>query len=236
MGMVRKKKNKSGTVKVTPGKGIVYLGRRSTISVVFLIVSLVMEGKVNPKTRKQLVPMIWYRLAPTTSYALEDVLQRPVTSFEEDLVAAGKKTIYQPPQDPKLSEENKIIIKKIGLDTEIVEEDVENYEAAFRKGVWRVPDFGTSFDREKPMILAAHRFGYLAWTNSYRRQNSFFNLPKLEEGDEIEVIWDQRKYRYEVYEGEEAEEISQYAADLILYTCKFLESDVRVFRYARLVQ
>jgi sortase (surface protein transpeptidase) len=85
------------------------------------------------------------------------------------------------------------------------------------------------------MILAAHRFGYLTWTNAYRFKNSFYKLPELEPGDKAIVIWGQRKYTYEIYDGEESEEISQYGADLILYTCKFLESNVRIFRYGRLV-
>ncbi len=99
-----------------------------------------------------------------------------------------------------------------------------------------MPDFGTAQERTNPMILVAHRFGYLAWSVPYRLQNSFFNLPKLKPGDQIEVIWDQRKYVYEVFAGDEGKEISDYQADLILYTCKFLESDERIFRYARLVQ
>jgi sortase (surface protein transpeptidase) len=102
--------------------------------------------------------------------------------------------------------------------------------------VWRVPDFGTAYERKLPMILAAHRFGYIAWTNQYRRQNSFFNLPELVPGDKVEVIWNQRRYVYEIYAGEEGKEITQYTADLILYTCKLLESDIRIFRYAKLIE
>ena len=62
-----------------------------------------------------------------------------------------------------------------------------------------MPDFGTPLDRTKPVILAAHRFGYLAWTNLYRRKNSFYNLPKLKEGDLVEITYKQRKYTYEIY-------------------------------------
>jgi len=88
------------------------------------------------------------------------------------------------------------------------------------------PDEGT------PVILSAHRFGYLEWTNEYRRKNSFFNLPKLEEGDEIELIWDQRRFVYRVVRIVEGEEIDDYSTDLILYTCKYLVSPVRVIVYA----
>jgi sortase (surface protein transpeptidase) len=143
---------------------------------------------------------------------------------------------YQPPFDAALPLENRLEIPSIGVTTKIVEEPLERYEEAFRVGVWRVPDFGDAYNREKPMILAAHRFGYLAWSNQYRRENSFFNLPKLEIGETVEVIWGQRRYLYEIYAGEEAPEITNYGADLILYTCKFLESDVRIFKYGRLIE
>ena len=84
--------------------------------------------------------------------------------------------------------------------------------------------------------MAAHRFGYLKWSDSYRRQNSFYNLPKLKKGDVVRIIWKQRKYVYEIYGLEEGEEILDYSADLILYTCKFLDSSVRIFRYGRLLE
>ena len=99
-----------------------------------------------------------------------------------------------------------------------------------------MPDFGDPYNREKPTILAAHRFGYLAWSVKYRLANSFYNLPKLKVGDRIEVNWLKRKYMYEVYATGEGKEITDYTADLILYTCKFLESPIRLFAYARLVE
>jgi hypothetical protein len=233
---MKRKKVKTGSVKVKQDRGVVYLSRRSVLSSVFLALSVFLIVASLTAVGIPVVPAIWYRINPATSYALEDVLTRPVTDFEDILIAAGDKAIYQPPQDPSLSTDNRIIIEKLGVDTAIVEKPVEEHEAAFRVGVWRVPDFGTPYARERPTILAAHRFGYLAWSNEYRRINSFFNLPELEVGDKITMIWDQRKYTYEVYESEEAEQIGTYTADLILYTCKFLESDVRIFKYARLTE
>jgi len=144
--------------------------------------------------------------------------------------------VYQPPLDETLPQENRLVIAKLGVNTVIQEEPLERYEEAFKKGVWRVPDFGDPFERGRPTILAAHRFGYLSWTNQYRRENSFFNLPKLEIGDRVEVIWGQRRYEYEITGAGETEEILDYTADLILYTCRFLESEIRIFRYARLIE
>lgn len=143
---------------------------------------------------------------------------------------------YQPRFNSQLPKENGIRIASIGVDSRVGEATYESYEEALKKGAWRVSDFGTPWNRERPTILVAHRFGYLAWTNIFRRKNSFFNLPKLKVGDTVEIVWKQRKYLYEVYAEEEGEKINDYSADLILYTCKSLNSSVRIFKYARLLQ
>jgi len=230
-------KQTKGTISIgRRRRGVIFLSRASTLSVIFsglatalLIFSLTAAGI-------PILPMIWYQLQPGTSSALAKVLKKPVTGFDETLLREGIRDLYQPPINLELSPENRIAIESIGVDTLIVEEVPEKYEEAFRKGVWRVPDFGTAYERKYPMILAAHRFGYLKWTNNYRKKNSFFNLNKVKEGDIIEIIWERRKYTYEVFKGDEGEEITDYTADLILYTCKFLESDIRIFRYARLLE
>jgi sortase (surface protein transpeptidase) len=143
---------------------------------------------------------------------------------------------YTPPIDPKLPTTNRLIISSIGVKTEIQEATYNNYESALEKGAWRVSDFGAPSDNSMPTILAAHRFGYLAWTNLFRRQNSFYNLPKLNVGDVVEIDWRQRKYLYEIYASDQGTEISDYSADLILYTCVDLSGPERIFKYARLME
>jgi sortase (surface protein transpeptidase) len=138
-----------------------------------------------------------------------------------------------PPFDASLPAENRLMIEKIGVNTKIGEG--EDWDQILKNGVWRVPNFGIPVLSGRPMILAAHRFGYLAWTNSFRRANSFFNLPKLQNGDRIEIVWNQRKYTYEIYEGYSDTKIRDYGADLILYTCEMLNSDRRIIRLARLI-
>jgi sortase (surface protein transpeptidase) len=238
--MARQKKVKpiKGHVKIGKARrGIIFLAKPSVLSVIFSSMATISLVAALTAAGIPIIWMIWYRVAPGTTQALSQVLRRPVTSFAEQLdPEATEVEVYQPPLDPSLPAENRLIIPTIGVNTQIVEEPLERHEEAFKVGVWRVPDFGTAFSRERPMILAAHRFGYLAWTNTYRRENSFYNLPKLEKGDQVEVIWGQRRYLYEIYEGEESEEITNYTADLILYTCRFLESEVRIFRYARLMK
>lgn len=144
--------------------------------------------------------------------------------------------LYQPSFDPKLSPESRLKIPSAGINTPIREATVDNFEEALKKGVWRVSDFGTPHDRSKPTILAAHRYGYLAWSIPYRLKNSFYNLPKLKVGDTVEIIFRQSKYVYAVYAESKGEAISDYSADLILYTCESLNSPIRIFRYARLLE
>jgi len=139
-----------------------------------------------------------------------------------------------PPQDETLPEGRWLIIPRIGVRTELA--DNQTAEEALAKGVWMVPEYGKPGEVEAPMILAAHRYGWQWWWKTdYWKYHSFHLLPELEPGDLVEVIDDKRKYHYEVYAGEEGEEISDYKADMILYTCKFLNSPLRHFRYARLV-
>ena len=224
-----------GEVKIRGSAGVIWM-RRSALSILLstlatwlMVISLTAVGI-------PIVPVIWYRIKPDTPQALEKVLAAPVTEFPDEVITSVDAEPWQPSLDASLPQENRILIPAIGVKTAIIEKPIEQYEEAFKKGVWRVPDFGTPFNRERATILAAHRFGYLAWTNQYRRENSFFNLPKLEVGDRVTIIWDQRKYVYEIFAEEDGKEISRYDADLILYTCRFLESDIRIFRYARLIK
>lgn len=146
------------------------------------------------------------------------------------------RSVYEPSFDPNLPIAPAVIIPAIRVNTILHEATLENYEDALKAGVWRVPDFGTPTDRSKPMILAAHRFGYLYWSVPYRLRNSFFSLPDLKDGSLVQIIWRQRKYTYEVYRSEEGEKITDYSADLILYTCENLNSSVRIFKYGRLLE
>lgn len=140
-----------------------------------------------------------------------------------------------PSFNPSLPKVNRLIVPSIGVKTDIEEATLNDYEMALKKGVWRVSDFGQPDKIGAPVILAAHRFGYLAWTNSYRHFNSFYNLPKVKVGDTIKIDWQQREYVYGVYKTENSNEIMDYSADLILYTCESLSGEERIFVYAKLI-
>lgn len=142
--------------------------------------------------------------------------------------------VYQPEFDKTLAEDNILKIPSIGLSTTINEALDQDYEQALMLGVWRVSTFGTPYMRKFPTILVAHRFGYLRWSVAYRLKNSFYNLPKVKAGDTIEIVWLQRKYVYKIYMKKEEKEISDYSANLILYTCRDLVGDQKLIVYANL--
>jgi sortase (surface protein transpeptidase) len=183
-------------------------------------------------------PSVWYQVKSEGMEKISKFILNTATSAKKETPPKKieKKEAYQPRFDPKLPLEPRIKIPSIRIDTVINEATPDNYEVALRKGVWRVSDFGTPDVREKPVILAAHRFGYLAWSIPYRLRNSFYSLPKLKVGATVEIVWSQRKYIYEVYAQGKGEEITDYSADLILYTCESLSSPVRIFEYARLLE
>lgn len=193
----------------------------AVLGIIFLLVSF--------------LPAVWYNLVSGGAQKISEFLVKPEIKKEEPSKKQEKKVDYQPQIDNSLSFETKLKIPSIRVDTKIHEAVLDNYESALKLGVWRVSDFGSPSDRSKPTILAAHRYGYLAWSNYYRRTNSFYNLPKLKAGDIVEIDWQQRKYVYSVYGDSKGEEITDYSADLILYTCETLNSPVRIFRYARLL-
>lgn len=148
--------------------------------------------------------------------------------------AAPTQRNFQPPYNENLPEGDWMVIPRIGVRSTL--QPTEHYEEALETGLWLAPDFGKPGDKSLPMIVAGHRFGFKWWwENDYWKYHSFYLLPDLEVGDKIEVISGKRKYVYEIYAGEEGTEITDYQADLIVYTCKHLDSPIRIFRYAKLL-
>ena len=192
-------------------------------------------------------PYVFSRPSPGTSEILASTIGTTINVIPNSSVIPAKAGIYTNPGspigvgddtkvqlpdfDPSLPKENGLLIEKIGVRGEIHEGD--NWAEILKTGVWRVPDFGTPENNDLPVILAAHRFGYVTWTNSFRTLNSFYNLPKLKVGDRVEVIWNQRKYVYEIYQEETGTAITDYTANLILYTCDLWNSPTRIFKYAK---
>lgn len=194
-------------------------------------------------------PNIYYRISPNTSEILAStiaytVTESPLTTNESSpkptvttstTVAPTPKitpTASLPEFDPSLPDQNGLIIDKIGVRGQIHEGD--NWEEILKTGIWRVPNFSSPDNPSlnKPVILAAHRWGYIQWSSSFRKLNSFLNLPQLKTDDEVQIIWNQRKYVYKIYSTSTDTQITDYSADLVLYTCQLWNSPVRFFVYA----
>ena len=182
-------------------------------------------------------PHIYYRLSPQTSQVLAQTLStnppqtpsEPTPTPKPNITPPPKPTL--PPIDLTLPKENGLIIESIGVRGVI--HPGENWQEILKQGIWQVPNFGTPDNNQEPIILAAHRWGYLNWTNQFRYLNSFYNLPKLNIEDKITINWNQRQYTYQVYQEEVGEQITDYEADLILYTCQLWNSPLRIIKYAK---
>ena len=86
----------------------------------------------------------------------------------------------------------RLTIKKIGVDTEIVEGN--NAHAALEQGVWRMP-VGSTPDRGGNTVLTAHRYKFLPPSDK-----TFYLLDKLEKGDEVVIQWQGKQFTYRVTE------------------------------------
>src|SRR5688572_8507612 len=101
------------------------------------------------------IPHILYRLSPQTPQVLA---QNIGVTFDDLKDLKPKKTILPlPPLDETLPKDNRLIIRKIGVDGIVHEGD---WEVALLEGIWREQRFGTP-DSELPTVIAAHRWGYL---------------------------------------------------------------------------
>ncbi len=140
-------------------------------------------------------------------------------------------TFKLPAFNPEHPKTNTLRIPSIGVNGAIHEGG--DSKLALYKGIWRIPEFGTPVNNEYAIILAAHRFGYIEWSASFRKTDSFANLPSMQNGETFSIIWGQREYFYKVYKIEENTVLTDYDADVILYTCKYLKSPVRIVVYAK---
>lgn len=179
-------------------------------------------------------PYIMYRLNPNLTDEEVDKISREIsqqTIAQKTIEEKEKDEEEQiPPLDPTLPEDPYVLIPSIKVSSPIGEGN--NTDVILEEGTWIAPGYGTPENSRLPIILAAHRFGYTYWGREKRNRISFFNLPDTDIGDRVEIIWEQRKYIYEIYALDESTFIKDYEADVILYTCKYFNSPQRIFRYA----
>lgn len=178
-----------------------------------------------------IAPYVIYRLDPQATEKDVQKIVKEVVQEDKDFNIQSSSNI--PALDTNLPLGYHVVIPSQGIDSPI--SDSKDYKKALVSGTWIVNDYGTPENNSLPIILAAHRFGYSNWSKEYRNRISFFNLPNTKIDDEVYIYWNQRKYIYKIYALEESTYISDYSADLILYTCKYFNSPVRIFRYAQRV-
>jgi len=222
LGRLKKKKKKSFVTRTI-----------NSFLLIISILSLLTAGLL-------MLPDVYYRVFPADIepiIALESgtPLGGEFSQGTREMTQLAEEKIALPERNESLPGGSWLIIPRIGVRTQL--RSTQNPTEALKEGVWMAPDYGQPGDQYGlPIILAAHRFGWdWWWQTDYWKYNSFYNLPDLEPGDMVEMIVDQRKWTYEIYGGEQGEEITDYEANLILYTCKFLNSPLRYFRYARLI-
>lgn len=211
----------------------------STIALVFVGMAMALWGLFAVLSSYPFALYLYYSIVPKTTIVLGQLIQETSRQMAGEEVRPApvvteSQVVSELSRDQTLPDGHYINIPSIGVQTVIWEATNDHYEEALRKGVWRIPDFvdPTQAGQGRPMVLAAHRFGYLEWNQDYRIKNSFYYLPKLKEGDEIEVVWNQYRYKYIVRKIEEGIEVGDYGKDLVLYTSRFLQSPIRIFVYA----
>lgn len=149
------------------------------------------------------------------------------------ITRAPKPPLKLPAFDASLPKQNTLIIPRIGVNGQL--QEGSDSKKALYHGIWRVPEFGTPMRNDNPIILAAHRYGYIEWSSTFRKTNTFANLPSLKVGDTFQLVWEQRAFVYKIYKMEEGTALTDYNADIILYTCKHLKSPIRIVAYANRV-
>jgi len=205
-----------------------------TLSKIYLVFGIILIFFAFSIIAITFYPQIWYSVSDTATETEAATIQEQLTEIEEyEQEETKEPETTLPPLDTSLPKENILRITTIGVDSEISQE--QNADKGLEEGIWIVPDFGTPEINDLPIIIAAHRFGYVYWSSDFREKSSFYNLPKLKVGDRVQIIWGQRSYEYEVYKAEDNTQITDYEADLILYTCRMYNSPVRVFRYLKRV-
>ncbi len=122
---------------------------------------------------------------------------------------------------PVVSKTNRLIIPKIGVDSEIYSGNA----SVLNKGSWhRFPDRGDP-DSGGNFILAAHRY-VAQWTPQRTvKQSVLYNINEMNLGDSILIDWKGKRTVYIVKEKKIASpndpklELSTSSAQLTLYTC-----------------
>lgn len=117
--------------------------------------------------------------------------------------------------EPSYAGPNKVIIPRIFTDHAVLEgPDIKTAD----KGLWHLPWTSTP-DQGGNTVIAGHRFLYV------RTPDTFYNLDKMQVGDDIAIYWNNQRYTYKVSEvkvvNPNEKEVEAPTGDnrLTLYTC-----------------
>lgn len=115
---------------------------------------------------------------------------------------------------------NRLIIPAIGVDMQIGSEK-------------RFLDFGgwvqSSNQENEPNLIAIHRFGWDNLSPEQKIKQTLYHVQKLKGGDKVYLIWNGERYQYEVTNLIDDTNNPPITEDLVLYTCKFFNSNHRIF-------
>jgi LPXTG-site transpeptidase (sortase) family protein len=164
---------------------------------------------------------------------------RETAIIQKDLFTEKKEEVKVPevilvPENEAVTYGSTIKVPSVGIDTSIYES--KNINAALDKGVWRMPEHGTPANEGTTTVLAAHRWGPDNMPTEKRIKDLFYSLDKVNTGDVIEINWNGETYTYVVKDKEENSIVSKKPGDLILVTCKYYNSSMRIIVYADRVE
>lgn len=134
-----------------------------------------------------------------------------VIDFEEVIVVAENQKSYP----------NSILIESIKVHAEIGEN-----EGFLRFGGW-VQNLNSE---DLPLVISIHRFGFQFLHPDFDIHKTLYHVDKLNIGDSLVLFWEGERYEYfvsEIYEGYNNNPIGDN--QILLYTCKYWNSDKRVF-------
>jgi len=112
-----------------------------------------------------------------------------VTSHDHKEVTKLQQQVHDPA--PKQHQPNRLTVPAMLLN-EPIYDGTDTY-AELNKGIWRWPSGGTP-DKVGNTILIGHRFTYTT------PRGVFYLLDKVKIGDEIGLVWNDKKYIYKVNE------------------------------------
>lgn len=113
---------------------------------------------------------------------------------------------------------NILYINKIGFNAEVGEAEKSEIDKPLLNGPIRIKSSSTP-DKGGNTVIVAHRAYYLSGPTT------FYNLPKVQKDDEIELTWNKKVYKYNVSEifettaNDTSIEESTGKPTLTLYTC-----------------